>query len=138
MSAFASATSTLRDGAFYLPADELTLPGYHPFDLKGQSLVFEPRGQGYAMRRESAPPPFAGPEVHDFSQTQSDPAWFIPYDLPFAFPIFGRTVTRVYVTKFNEVRFDVPVSESNAVQFGAAETAAMPEATVSPLMLTTS
>ncbi|HEX2833846.1 MAG TPA: hypothetical protein VHW00_12610 [Thermoanaerobaculia bacterium] len=138
VSALAQNTSMLRDGAFYLPADELILPGYHRFDLEGTSLVFEPLPSGYAMRRETAPPILSAPALRDFDQTQPDDAWFVAYDLPFAFPIFGRNVTRIYITKFNEIRFDPPVAQTNAVQFGAAEVAATPEPVVSPLVLTTS
>jgi hypothetical protein len=138
VSAFSQNASTVRDGAFYLPADEQVLPGYRPFDLIGQALVFEPRPNGYAMRRIAAQPPLHEPLLHDFSQVQIDDSWFIAYDLPFAFPIGGRTLTRIYITKFNEIRFDAPVAQTSAVQFGAAEAAAMPEAMVSPLVLTTS
>ncbi|MGN6182961.1 MAG: hypothetical protein ACTHQM_04835 [Thermoanaerobaculia bacterium] len=138
VSALTTSPSTLRDGVFYLPADETILPGYHPFDLEGQALVFEPRVNAYAVRREAAAPldSFHGTRVHDFDQTRIDDSWFIAYDLPFAFPIFGRNVTRIYITKFNEIRLDPPASQPNALQVGVAEAAAMQEAIVSPLVLT--
>lgn len=138
VSSLSQNTSTLRDGAFYLPADELILPGYHPFDLEGTSLVFVPLVNRYAMHREVAPQILFETWLRDFDQNEGDDAWFVEYDLPFAFPIFGRNVTRIYITKFNEIRFDPPATKTNAVQFGAAEVAGMSEAIVSPLVLTTS
>src|SRR5687768_6389310 len=46
-------TPLLKEGAFYVAGDDLVTPGYRPFDLEGQSLVFEPKeGNRFAVRRE--------------------------------------------------------------------------------------
>src|SRR5688572_21180036 len=60
--------ATLREGAFHLQNDETITPGYRPFDLAGQSLVFTPEGNAaFTMRREAlqyVDP--AGEPVRDF------------------------------------------------------------------------
>lgn len=139
--AAAEKTATLRDGAFSLPADETIAPGYRPFDLVARSLVFEPRGASrFAMQRTALQyvAPLSAP-VRDFESDRSGEPWFaVARDLDFTLPIFGRAVTRIYVTAFNEIRFDPPSFEQTATQFGAAEAVAQPRAVVSPLIITSS
>src|SRR5215212_5150530 len=50
--AAANAAPVLHHGAIYLQANEAVAPGYRPFDLEGQSLVFQPRGDRYAVSHE--------------------------------------------------------------------------------------
>lgn len=126
----------LRDGAFYLEADEDIVPGYRPFDLAGQSLVFEPRGgTKFAVSRTSlqyVEP--SGAAVHDFITG----ARTYERNLGFTFPIFGRNVTKVYVTAFNAIQFDPPSGEPAAAQFDDLEAAVHRNAVLSPLMITRS
>lgn len=124
--------AVLRDGAFYLQADEATLPGHRPFDLEGVSLVFEPRDGGrFAIRREALlyREPVSAP-VHDFS---SGPRT-IERALPFLFPAFGRQVAMVYVTALNTIQFDPPV-ETAVGQIRTIDATVHPQAILSPLMM---
>ena len=127
---------TVRDGAFYVQADERIAYGGNALDLEGQSLVFEPRGNGYALDRQSlryAAP--AGEPLVDFEPKSGSPWHYVARDLPFAFPVFGRTVTRVYLSAFNGIHLDPPVEEGST-QFDALDAAARPIAVLSPLMIT--
>jgi hypothetical protein len=137
VSAFAGNTSTLRDGAFYLPADETMLPGYRPFDLQGQSLVFEPLGGGFVLTRTASQyvRPSSAAFVDFFPHLENER--FITRDLGITIPIFGHQITRIYITAHNEIRFEPPASEQSAIQFGAAEALVQTQAVVSPLVLTT-
>ncbi|HYI07666.1 MAG TPA: hypothetical protein VEK57_01225 [Thermoanaerobaculia bacterium] len=124
----------LRDGAFYVEADENIIPGYRPFDLQGQSLVFEPRSPGkYAVRRETLRyrEPSA-PAVHDF-QTG---ARTYTYALGTPFATLGRPVSRIYITAFNGIYLDEPAAEPGMTQFDSLETMVHRQALVSPLMIT--
>src|SRR5690242_1880710 len=79
------------------------------------------------------------PLLRDFQNDRSGTPWYsVAVDLPFTFSIFGRSVTRVYVTAFNEIRLDVPTYEQTAMQFGVTEAAVQPQAVLSPLVITTS
>lgn len=131
--ASASVPSTLRNGAFYVEAGEDIVPGYNPFDLAQQSLVFEPKGgTTFAVRREALryiEP--AGEPVRDF---QADPS-ALSRDLGFSFPIFGRDVTRVQVSAFNAVHLDDAV-EQRATQVDVLEAAVQRGAVLSPLLIT--
>jgi hypothetical protein len=129
----ATPAATVRDGAFYIQNDESITPGYRPFDLEGQSLVFTPAAGGYAMRREPlryVEP--AGAMVRDFQNTSG---FVFDRDLPFAFPFLGRNVTRIYITMFNGIAFDQPIGET-ATQFDAIEASVHRQPILSPLMTT--
>lgn len=124
----------VKQGAVYIQADEEIVPGYRPFDLLGRSLVFEPRAGGkFAVQRTSlqyVEP--AGAPVHDF-QTG---AKTFERAIAFSFPIFGRAVTRVYVTAFNAIQFDPPAGEPSAPQIDAIEGGLHRAAVLSPLLIT--
>ncbi|HEX9985417.1 MAG TPA: hypothetical protein VGF69_19325 [Thermoanaerobaculia bacterium] len=124
----------LKDGVFYLQADELTAPYGHDFDLGGQSLVFTPRGNGrYALQREASrwrEP--QGAVVREFSTTSPH---YVRHDLPFAIPLFGQNVTAVYLSATNGI-YLAPPALLTADQVDDAELAGMREAVVSPLLLT--
>ena len=130
--------ATLREGAFHLQTDDTITPGHRPFDLVGQSLVFTPAGgEAFAMRREAlhyAEP--SGEPVRDF-QSASGADWhFVAYDLPFAFPFFGASSTRLYISAFNGIHTTPPV-EQKGTQFDAVEAAVHRGRMLSPLMITT-
>lgn len=124
----------LRDGAFYVEADEDVIPGYRPFDLTGQSLVFEPRPSGrYAVRKEALRYRETSSEArHDF-QTG---ARTYTYDLITPFTTLGRQVPRIYVTAFNGIYLDQPANEPGMEQFDSLEAMVHRQALVSPLMIT--
>lgn len=128
----------LRDGMFYIDADEEIVPGYRPFDLVGQSLVFEPRGTSkFAVQRTSlqyVEP--TSPAVRDFNAPGISRTY--ERNLGFTFPIFGRSVNKVYITAFNAIHFDLPTSEPAATQFDDLEAAVHRGAVLSPLMITRS
>lgn len=131
--------ATLREGAFYVRNDETITSGYRPFDLAGQSLVFTPAGSAaFTMRREAlqyVEP--AGEPVRDF-RNASGPGWHsVAYDLPFAFPLFGTSVTRIHVTAFNGIH-TAPPGEQKGTQFDAIEAAVHRGPVLSPLMITAS
>ena len=134
----AETAATLRDGAFYIQADASIAAGANPFDLSGRSIVFEPRGgTSFAVRRGSSQFAAAGELLHDFGPKGGDPWHFVTYDLSsFAFPIFGRSVTRLYLTAFNEIELDPPAVEE-AETFGTLDAAVHRNAVLSPLMITT-
>jgi hypothetical protein len=125
----------LREGAFYVPNDETITPGYRPFDLDGQSLVFSPAGNSaFTMRR--VPLQYVEPSgvpVRDFDDF-SDPWHYVAYDLPFALPLFGSSVTRVYVSAFNGIHTSPP-PVLTATQLDALEAAVHRGAVLSPLLL---
>lgn len=127
--ASATAGPALHDGAIYLQANEEVVPGYRPFDLEGQSLVFRPgTGGGYAVSRESlqyAEPAAAGQLLGQF----------IPADLGFTFSAFGRSVQRVYVSAVMGITFDEP-REDVAAGFGELEALLRPQPLIAPLMQT--
>jgi len=138
IAANAAATApVLREGAFYLPADDTIAVGGNTFDLAGRSLVFEPRGDtAFATRREPLRYQDPGPLLHDFAPRTGTPSHYVTYDLTqFAFPVFGRSVTRLYLTAFNEIELGVPVEES-AVIFDHLESAVHRNPVISPLMIT--
>jgi len=127
-----------RDGAFYLPADEELVPGYRPFDLDGQSLVFEPRAQSkFAVRREALR--YIEPSSafrYDFQTKSATPWHSFAYDLEGPpLTLFGRSVTRLHLTAFNGIHLDAP-SEIGATQFDALEAAVHRGPVLSPLMIT--
>lgn len=128
----------LRNGAFYVGADERTAPGRRAFDLNGISLVFEPRaGSKYAVRRE----PLRYVEPTGAPKKLFDPAagagWHsLQYDLSaFQFPLFGQQVSRLYLTAFNGIH-TAPPAENTTWQFDAVESAVHRTPVLSPLMLT--
>jgi hypothetical protein len=127
----------LREGAFYVRNDETITPGYRPFDLDGQSLVFTPAGAAaYTMRRvplQYVEP--SGPPLRDFHDFDGDPWYSSTYDLPFAFPLFGASVTRIHVTALNGIHTGPPQLPAVA-QFDTLAAAVHREPVLSPLMLT--
>ena len=128
---------TLRDGAFTIRNNEAITAGYRPFDLTGQSLVFTPSGSdAFRARRESLRyvEPLGGP-ARQFQGSVGDTWYFATRDLGFTFPVFGRNVTRIYITAFNSIHFDPPVEQTGWV-FDALETAVHRGAVLSPLMIT--
>jgi hypothetical protein len=124
----------LRDGAFYVEADEDIIPGYRPLDLTGSSLVFEPRASGrYATRRETLHYRETSSEArHDF-QTG---ARTYTYDLATPLTTLGRQVSRLYLTAFNAIQLDPPDSEPGQDQFDSLEAMVHRQAVISPLMIT--
>ena len=138
LAANAESVPSVHDGAFYLPVDDIVNPGYRPFDLLNQSLVFEPRNGTFAVRRTAlqyVEP--AGEPVREF-QGATGAAWHrVEHDLPFAFPIFGQQVTKLYLTAFNGIHFARPAEET-AMQFDDLEAAVHRDAVLSPLMITKS
>lgn len=134
IAAQAAQAPVLRDGAFYLEADELVTPGSRPFDLEGQSVIFEPRaGNRFAVRREALRyiEPSTNP-VRDFATGSRTYA----HDLGFTFSAFGRNVTRVYLTAFNGIHFDEPSADPAVMQFDALEALVHRKPLISPLMIT--
>ncbi len=129
--------ATLREGAFYVQNNELFTAGYRPFDLGGQSLVFTRAGNSaFTMRREAlqyVEP--VGEPARDFQSATGDDWHYVAHDLPFAFPLFGTNVTRVYVTAFNSITAAVPVVQKGT-QFDAIEAAVHRAPVLSPLMIT--
>lgn len=128
---------TLRDGAFYLRNDDTITAGYRPFDLAGQSLVFTPSGSNtFTLRREplryTEP---AGSPVRQFQGAVGDEWHYVAHDLGFTLPIFGRSVTRIYITAFNSIHFDPPVLQT-AMIFDDLESDVHRAAVLSPLMIT--
>jgi hypothetical protein len=127
----------LRDGAFHLQNDETITAGYRPFDLAGQSLVFTQAGsEAVTMRRvplQYAEP--AGAPLRDFENATGVDWHYVAHDLPFALPLFGKSVTRIYVSAFNGIHTAVP-AEQVASQFDAAEAAVQRGPLLSPLMIT--
>jgi hypothetical protein len=135
--AMAAPEITLREGAFYIRNNETITTGYRPFDLTGQSLVFTPSGSGaFKERRESLhyTEPAGGP-VRQFQGSVGDNWYSTARDLGFTFPVFGRNVTRIYITAFNSIHFEPPVEQTGWV-FDALETAVHRGAVLSPLMIT--
>ena len=127
-------STELRDGGtFLVPNDETLTPGYHPFDLEGRSLAFAPSSSGFTARRKALEYREPATEVANF---ESIAQFFVARDLAFSFPIFGRTITRIYVSAFNGITFEEPVKETG-FQFDTVEAAVHRSAIVSPLLLTT-
>lgn len=128
----------VREGAFYIQNNESITPGYRPFDLDGQSLVFTPAdGGSYTMRREalrySEP---AGAPLRDFQTVEAGPEWhYVTRDLAAPVTLFGRSVSRIYISAFNGVHVEAP-SPQGGTQFDALEAAVHRTAVVSPLMIT--
>lgn len=117
-------------GAFYLQANDEVAPGYRPFDLEGESLVFEPREGGrYAVSREPLR------YVEPTSQGQLI-GKAITADVGFTFSAVGRSVQRVYITPMFGIELDEP-REDLANAFGELEALLRPEPLISPLMQTT-
>lgn len=129
--------ATLRDGAFYLRTDDRIATGARYFDLEGQSLRFEPRGGAkFAVTRTALQYQDPGSLVRDFAPRTGSPWHAVPYDLgAFAFPIFGRSVTRLYLTAFNEIELGEPGEEPSA-SFNELEAAVHRNAVLSPLIIT--
>jgi hypothetical protein len=127
-------TIELHDGTFVVPNDPAIAPGARHFDLDGQSLVFTPAGgSSFTARRVALQyrEPASSP-LRDFAAV---PEHFVARDLPFAFPIHGRSVPRIYVSAFNGITFEEPVAET-AMQFDVIEATVHRAAIVSPLLLT--
>ena len=134
----AALPATLRDGALYMQADDKIATDGNVFDLNGQSLVFEPRGGSkFAGRREPSRYADPGPLLHDFAPKSGDPWHYVTYDLTqFTFPIFGKNVTRLYLTAFNEIELAAPQYEEGAVIFDNLEAAVHRNPVLSPLVIT--
>ncbi|HET8774260.1 MAG TPA: hypothetical protein VFP80_10730 [Thermoanaerobaculia bacterium] len=129
----------LREGAFYVQNDETITPGYRPFDLDGQSLVFTPAGNAaFTMRRgalQYVEP--AGEPFHDFAAAAGQNRDSIDYSLPFAFPLFGSGVTRIWVSAFNGIHTSEPAVVPGQ-QFRALQAAVSRGPLLSPLLLPSS
>lgn len=130
---------TLRDGAFYLQNDETITAGYRPFDLIGQSLVFTPSGSdAFTFQRDGlryVEP--GGDALRDFQSATSAADWhYVAHDLPFAIPLFGRNVTRIYVSAFNAIHTTIPPQQI-ALHFDAMQVGVHRGPVLSPLMITT-
>ena len=130
--------ATLRDGAFYLQNDETITAGYRPFDLIGQSLLFTPSGsESFTLRRDAlhyVEP--AGEPLRDF-QTATGADWhYAVHELPFAVPLFGENVTRIYVSAFNAIH-TTPPPEQTALHFDTTQVGVHRGPVLSPLMITT-
>jgi hypothetical protein len=133
VAAHAVAAPVLRDGFFHIEADGEILRGNRPFSLAGQSLVFEPRSATtFAVRRESlrySEP--AGTAVREF---EIEPSVYV-HDLGFELSIFGRSTSRLYVTRFNTVHLDPPPATFGGAQIDEVLAAVQRDAIISPLMI---
>ncbi|HUR80218.1 MAG TPA: hypothetical protein VM733_05605 [Thermoanaerobaculia bacterium] len=132
----AERTVAIRDGAFYVQNDDSITPGYHPFDLAGQSLDFTRLGTtGFILQRRALhynDP--AGEPVRDF---KADPSsTYFAHALPFSFPFNGQSYIEIFITAFNGIAFQRPVDEA-ATQFDELEAAVHRQPILSPLMTTT-
>lgn len=134
----AALPATVRDGAFYMQADEQIAGGARLFDLEGQSLLFEPRGGAtFATRRISLRYDDGGTLLHDFAPKSGSPWHYVAYDLTqFSFPAFGKNVTRLYLTAFNAIELGVPEQEEAASLVTDLEAAVHRNAVFSPLLIT--
>ena len=132
-----SRAATLREGAFYVENDETITPGHRGFDLHGQTLVFTPSGSAaFTVRREAlqyVEP--AGDPVRDFRQFGGENGHFVAHDLPFAFPLFGTSVTRIYLDAFNGIRTSNPRVQ-RGTQLDALQAGVHRGPLLSPLMVT--
>lgn len=127
-------TTELRDGGtFLVPNDETLTPGYHPFDLDGTSLVLTPSASGFVAKRMALQ--YRQPSTAAAVDFESTSELFVARDLAFPFPIFGRSITRIYVSAANGITFEEPVKET-ALQFDVVEAAVHRSAILSPLLLT--
>ena len=129
--------ATVRDGAFYMQNDGRITMGYRPFDLEG-SLVFTPAtGSTYAVQRTTSR--YVEPaqaEVRNF-QTFTGTDWhFVARDLAAPMSLFGRTVSRIYVSAFNGITLEPPAVQDRMV-FEALDGAVHRGPVMSPLMITT-
>lgn len=132
----ATREATLREGAFYVKNDATITPGHRAFDLLGKSLVFTPAGgNAYTMRTDAlryvAP---KGAPLKDFANGTTDTWWYVAHELPFAFPLFGTNVTRIYVDAYNGIATSVP-PQQGGTQFDAIEASVRRGPLLSPLML---
>jgi hypothetical protein len=120
----------LRDGIAYLPATEKFVFGWRPFDLAGRALTFTPVGTTYRVTNTAVG------SVGDRGtpvQLAGSPAQ-TPYQLPFAFPFFGKNVTQVYITEFYAIQL-APAERNTVMQYtdhGALAAGAM----ISPMLTT--
>ncbi|HYI07668.1 MAG TPA: hypothetical protein VEK57_01235 [Thermoanaerobaculia bacterium] len=124
-----AAPPALRDGVIYLPANDEVTPGYRPFDLAGESLLFRPGSEGrYAVSRE----PLRYTEPSSAGQVTTQ---FLTADLGFTFSAFGRSVQRVYVAAFIGITFDEPRYD-DATGFSEVEALMRPQPLIAPLAQT--
>lgn len=132
-----TSVATLREGTLFMRTDEQIASGGHLFDLEGHSLVFEPRaGNRFATRRTALQ--YREPEelLRDFAGRAATAPFYVTYDLSgFSVPIFGRNVTRLYLTAFNEIEFAEPRDEGTPL-VDNLEAAVHRNAVLSPLMIT--
>ena len=134
----AERTVAIRDGAFYVQNDDSITPGYHPFDLVGQQLLFTrvgtPDGPGYTIVRQ--PLQYAEPEGEPAYDFKAAGGTSFAHPLPFLFPFGDRSYGTIYITAFNGIAFEPPVNET-ATQFDEVEAAVHRQPILSPLMTTT-
>lgn len=131
----ALAAPAVREGAFYLPVDDRVAPGYRPVDLEGQSIVFEPRGPRYAIRR--VPLQWTEPSVPPLRDFQiSNESHYVRYDVDGTSPVlFGQSVATLYLSAYNAISLTPPPPQ-RALQFDDLEAAVARETLLSPLMIT--
>jgi hypothetical protein len=129
------AATVLRDGTFFVEADPSNMTSYRRLDLAGQSLVFEPRGDSkFAARRTALQ--YVEPAGEPFVFAEST-EWYRKYDLKsFAMPLFGKSVSSIYVTAYNGIHLSAPAAENDSTQIDALEAAVHRDAVLSPLLLT--
>lgn len=134
VAAHGASAPVLRNGAIYVQSDGAILRGDRPFNLDEQSLVFEPIGATtFSVRREPLryiEP--AGAPVHDFQDLESI------YERELAVPLslFGRTFSRIYVTRFNAVHFEPPQADPGTWFVSELDAVVNRGPVVSPLMIT--
>jgi hypothetical protein len=133
VAAHAVAAPVLRDGFFHIAADEEILPGNRPFSLAGQSLVFEPRSATtFAVRRE--PLRYSEPAGSPVREFETEPEVY-ERNLGFELSIFGRSTSRLYITRFNTVHLDPPPSTFGGAQIDEVRAAVQRGTIISPLMI---
>ncbi len=133
---FASAAASridIADGIAILDADMTTAPFLRQFDLAGTTLTFTPQSaERYLVKRGAL---VAEPDRGTLLPLTGNPA-YAAYELPFAFPLFDRSLRTVYVSRFNAIHGAAPV-HSYLWQYDALEVLSLRSPLISPLLMTT-
>ncbi|MHB0968299.1 MAG: hypothetical protein ACYC7A_04535 [Thermoanaerobaculia bacterium] len=132
-----SAPATVRDGIFYMEANQAAAPFYDPFDLEGSSIRFSRvdvstySAQKIALAYEED----AGTVLKRFRAGNGN--WhYITYRLQnFTLPFFDRDVTTVYVSAFQGIFLEPPTT-STLDQLGPADAIADRTPAIAALLLT--
>ena len=124
--------ATIAGNVYLLPADETNSPFHRPFDLMGRSLFFTRTGpEGFRVRNA----PLLWIEPGNSAPLTVSTEQYAEIDLDFDFPLFDRSVRKLYASEHNGLFASRPAATPSG-QLGDVEIAGIRQPLIAPLLST--